>query len=383
MRICIITSSFPSGPDDIVQAPFLIDFIEGLRKRGHRVYVFTQDREGSKQGFLDGVQVRWFSWAGSKRPLVHLNLFNPLDCVRIISLFLQGRKALVEYLEEHQMEACLALWVVPSGYFARYAYKKTSVPYSVWALGSDIYRYGRNPILRYFMKRIVHEARTVYADGFDLVHRIEGLFQKKCVFLATTRTLQPQPQPEPQFQRKPFSPCRFLFVGRLEKVKGIDILLQAMVLLGEERIDAHLTVVGKGGLEEWARGFIEKRGLGPNVTMLGNVPDGVLLSLYASLDCVVIPSRSESIPLVFSEALSFDKEMIVADVGDLGRLGHQYGVADVIPPEDPASLKEAMKKRILQNREGPKTVGEAKRDELKRLFNMETSVERFLADYPS
>ena len=34
MNICIITSSFPSRPDDIVQAPFLIDFIIGLKKTG-------------------------------------------------------------------------------------------------------------------------------------------------------------------------------------------------------------------------------------------------------------------------------------------------------------------------------------------------------------
>ena len=57
-------------------------------------------------------------------------------------------------------------------------------------------------------------------------------------------------------------------------------------------------------------------------------------SLYESSDCVVIPSRSESIPLVFSEALNFDKELIVTDVGDMGMLGRQYGVAWVVPPED-------------------------------------------------
>ena len=68
--------------------------------------------------------------------------------------------------------------------------------------------------------------------------------------------------------------------------------------------------------------------------MDGNVSDETLASLYESSDCVVIPSRSESIPLVFSEALRFDKELIVTDVGDMGMLGRQYGVAWVIPPED-------------------------------------------------
>jgi glycosyltransferase involved in cell wall biosynthesis len=113
--------------------------------------------------------------------------------------------------------------------------------------------------------------------------------------------------------------------------------------------------------------------------MLGNIPDATLVSLYGTSDCVVIPSRSESIPLVFSEALNFDKEMIVADVGDLGVLGRQYGVADVVPPEDPAALKEAMGERL--DRRGRKTENGGKRAELKRLFNIETSIDRFLADF--
>jgi glycosyltransferase involved in cell wall biosynthesis len=92
---------------------------------------------------------------------------------------------------------------------------------------------------------------------------------------------------------------------------------------------------------------------------------------------VVIPSRSESIPLVFSEALNFGKELIVSDVGDMGMLGREYGVAEVVPPENPVALKEALKKML--SRKGSQK-GE-KREELLKLFDMETSVDRFLEDY--
>ena len=380
MRICIITSSFPTHSDDVVQAPFLIEFIEGLKKRGHQTYVFTQGREGLKEQFLEGVHVKWFPWMGSKKPLVRLNVLHPQDLLRMVSLFYRGREALLSFLRGNQIEACLALWVLPSGYFASYAFGKTGIPYSVWALGSDIYRYGENPFLYRIMKRVIREAKGVFADGFDLAKRVEERFQRRCFFLATTRRLRgeiPQPQPQPQ----PYSPCQFLFIGRLERVKGIDLLLQSMVLLREEREDAHLTVIGSGSLEKWVNNFIEKRGLGPSITMMGNVPDETLISLYASSDCVVIPSRSESIPLVFSEALRFDREMIVTDVGDLGGLGRQYGVADVVPPQDPVAFKEAMKKRIHRNRGEEKTDDEEKRAELKKLFNIDRSVERFLTDY--
>jgi glycosyltransferase involved in cell wall biosynthesis len=353
-----------------------------LKKREHQVFLFTQDRQGVKEEFLEGVHVKRFPWMKSKKPLVQLNPMNPLDCLRIGSLFYYGQKALPPFVKENKIDACLALWVLPSGYFANRAYSLAGIPYSVWALGSDIYRYGRNPFLHPMMKRILWKARGVFADGFDLSKRVEGRFGRKCFFLATTRTIPPPPRLlKGGWGGLTSKPYRLLFVGRLEKVKGLDLLLQSMALLIEEDLDVHLTIVGKGRMEEWAKVFIHQKGLGKRVSMVGNVSDPALASLYTSTDCVVIPSRSESIPLVFSEAIRFDKELIVTDVGDMGMLGRQYGVAWVIPPEDPMALKEMMKRKVeLQDGDGTGGKGE-KREELKQLFNIETSVERFLADY--
>jgi glycosyltransferase involved in cell wall biosynthesis len=319
---------------------------------------------------------------------------NPLDGFLIANLIHSGRKALLPFLRDNKIDACLALWVLPSGYFANYAYQKMCVPYSVWALGSDVYRYGRNPFFYPTMKRIISGARGVFADGFDLTKRVEERFGRKCHFLATTRKILPNPpllkpvqlQTERREDRLIGSPYRFLFVGRLEKVKGIDVLLQSMAMLSEEKLNVHLTIVGRGSLEEWMRRFIHRKKLEKWITLKGNVDDKVLASLYVSSHCVVIPSRSESIPLVFSEALNFHKDLIVTDVGDMGMLGRQYGVAWVVPPEDPKVLEEMMRKRSKlgehdQNGNPRMIEGGEQRAELKRLFDIETSVERFLADY--
>jgi glycosyltransferase involved in cell wall biosynthesis len=378
MNICIITSSFPSRPDDTAQAPFLIDFIRGLIKRKHQIFVFTQDREGRKEEFLKGAKIEWFPWIKSKKPLVQLNPFRPLDFLRILNLFYFGKMALPPFIRENKIEVCLALWVLPSGYFANQALRQTKIPYSIWSLGSDIYRYGRNPFLYPMMRRIIQEAKGVFADGFDLSKRVEERFGRKCFFLATTRTLE---RTGPEKPKKLESPYRFLFVGRIEKVKGIDLLLESMASLKEEAMNVHLTVVGSGGMEEWAKSFIEERDLWEHISWKGNVSDRTLASLYESSDCVVIPSRSESIPLVFSEALRFNKELIVTDVGDMGMLGRQYGVAQVIPPKNVMALKEVMKKGADLKDHGNRERNEIRRVELKQLFDIETSVERFLADY--
>jgi glycosyltransferase involved in cell wall biosynthesis len=240
------------------------------------------------------------------------------------------------------------------------------------------------------MRRIIQEAKGVFADGFDLSKRVEERFGRKCFFLATTRTLPsasplfvPTAPPLSKEEEGGFAsnPYRFLFVGRIEKVKGIDLLLEAMACLKEEALNIHLTVVGKGGMEGWARGFVKERGFMEYVTWMGNVTDRTLTFLYESSDCVVIPSRSESIPVVFSEALRFNKTLIVTDVGDMGMLGRQYEVARVVPPTNVLALKEVMKESVERKDNGIQARNKAKREELKQLFDIKTSVERFLADY--
>jgi len=380
MNICIITSSFPSHPSDMVKAPFLIDFIDSLKRRGHQVFVYTQDRKGLKEQFIKGIRIEWFPWMKTEKPIASLNPFHPFDLLRLWSFFRNGKDRVIPFLKENQMDVCLALWLLPGGWLANHAYRQTGIPYSVWSLGSDIYRYGKNPLLYPLMKRVIHEARGVFADGFDLSRKIEERFGRRCYFLATTRTL-PSSTLLKDKGKSADRPYGFLFVGRFEKVKGIDLLLQSVAGWIEKRSDVQLTLVGKGSLEDWARSFVHRNNLEGQVLFTGNISDDELARLYESSDCIVIPSRSDSIPLVFSEALKFNKELIVTDVGDMGELGRKYGVADVVPPEDPMALREAMKGKVKFRDQRPKAMEEEKREDLKRLFNLETSVDRFLADY--
>lgn len=367
----------------MVQAPFLMDFIEGLKRRGHQVFIYTQERKGIKEEFMEGIKVERFPWRVKDKPIISLNPFSPIELFSIWTFFHQGKRRLIPFLKKNQIHACLGLWIIPGGYFANYAYRRIGIPYSVWSLGSDIYRYGGNPILSPLMKRVIREARGVFADGFDLSKKIEKRFGRKCFFLATTRTIPPPSNlRRGGGERPPDRPYRFLFVGRFEKIKGVDLLLQSVAGWIDKRSDVQLTLVGKGSLEHWAISFVHRKGLDGKVFFAGNISDEELARFYESSDCVVIPSRSESIPMVFSEALKFDKRLIVTDVGDMGELGRKYGVAYVVPPENPDALREAMKRMVEDRNKKIEGMEEGKRETLKRLFNIDTSVERFLEDYP-
>jgi len=375
MRICILTSSYPLNKEDRIQAPFAVDFARILVERGHRVFIYTQNREGEREWVVDGAEVRWFNWMMSKRRISELSPFNPFDILRILSLIRNGRRELSGFIKENGIDFCLALWVVPSGYFAYHAYRKIGTPYIVWALGTDINKYGTFPIVKSVMKKIIANALEVYADGFELSEKIERLFRRQCHFLTSARKL---PNNE-KCVKIDSGQYNFLFVGRLERVKGADVLIEATASLIKDNFRAKLYVVGDGPLRGYINKKIKEGNLYQNVILLGTLSDEELVSVFRKCNCVVIPSRSESIPLVLSEALYFDKDLIVTDVGDMGYLAREYRIAEVVPSQNASKLKEAMKRMVLGE---AKIEGEKNREQilqLKKLFNIETSVDRFLS----
>lgn len=112
----------------------------------------------------------------------------------------------------------------------------------------------------------------------------------------------------------------FLFLGRLEKRKGIDILIKAIkvlhsfnsdakldmsfVLSGNDCIDLPVILEKELNVQEQA-----------SITYLGEVSDWEREKLYAFCDVVVFPSRYESFGLVPLEAFVHGKPVIASNAG--------------------------------------------------------------------
>jgi glycosyltransferase involved in cell wall biosynthesis len=133
---------------------------------------------------------------------------------------------------------------------------------------------------------------------------------------------------------------RFLFLGRLDPEKGLFELLDAFRAV----LDAHprvtLTIAGEGP----ARAELERRagelGLGEALRFAGRVPYEELGDLFDAIDCVVLPSYSEGMPLSVLEAAAHRRVLIVTDVGDMRRI---FGDSiRIVPPRDGDALREAM-----------------------------------------
>ena len=109
-----------------------------------------------------------------------------------------------------------------------------------------------------------------------------------------------------------------LFVGRLEKLKGIDILIKVMSII--ETSNTQLFIIGgEGNSPEVKRlkDLAVKLNVRENILFLGSIPQDELVYYYGSSDICVLPSYYESFGLAALEASACGKPVVASKVGGL------------------------------------------------------------------
>jgi 1,2-diacylglycerol 3-alpha-glucosyltransferase len=102
----------------------------------------------------------------------------------------------------------------------------------------------------------------------------------------------------------------FFFVGRVDKEKRLDVLLQAFKHL--ERDDVQLVIGGKGAALGQMEALARKLGLGPKVHFTGFIPNEDLPGVLNSIDVFVMPSEAELLSISSLEAMACKRPMLVA-----------------------------------------------------------------------
>ena len=344
MRIGLITHNYPASKDDRQNAGiFVYDIAHAIQKLGHQVFVLCLDAGGKSE--KDVVPVTWFSPIGGKKKLGQIQFFNPLDWVLFFSLLVLGFRATSRFCKDYKIDFCIAMWAFPAGVFALWANIVKMVPYTIWALGSDIYIYARYPILGTLIEIALKKAKFIIADGIDLARQTGKLAKRHCQFLPSASQMPHQSK----LTVKKEGPLKLMFLGRMDPVKGLDVLIEAISKVKD--LDFELHCLGDGSLLPSLKEKISDLGLQKKVVFYGNVNDPKLIYNRLLLsDWLVIPSRSDSIPLVFSESMKANLPVIVAEVGDMVELVKKYGVGFSFPREDSRKLAVILKDVIKKGR---------------------------------
>ncbi len=152
-------------------------------------------------------------------------------------------------------------------------------------------------------------------------------------------------------------PCQqvLLFVGRIEPLKGIDILIEALALMQNAGVVVCLTVIGgdsnadqDAGSDEMARLQLvrEQYGLKDLVAFIGRRDQDTLPYYYSAAEAVVVPSHYESFGMVALEAMACGTPVVASQVGGLAYLVQDGITGFTVPVDEPEALAERLTRLI-------------------------------------
>jgi len=165
-----------------------------------------------------------------------------------------------------------------------------------------------------------------------------------------------------------------VFLGRLTRVKGVDVLLEA---LDGMEAPPQVLVVGEGPLEGELRARTERLGL--PVQFLGWQED--VQRVLSAADAFVLPSHYEGLPLVVAEAMAAGLPVVATSVCGTPEIVEDGVTGFLVPPGDAHALGRALTRLVKMPARERRNMGDAGRRRVKAHFHVERQVAEVLAVY--
>ncbi len=173
-------------------------------------------------------------------------------------------------------------------------------------------------------------------------------------------------------------PANLLFVGRLDYMKGVDILLKSIASLqtGDSKISCD--IIGDGPCRKTLQQLACELDIADKVTFAGACANIVPYLHKAS--CFVLPSRSEGMPNVILEAMACGLPIIATLVGGTPDIIKDEYNGLLIPPDDIPALSFALT-RMLADRNLANRLGKQARMDAEEHYSIDKVADAYIALY--
>ncbi|HKX73566.1 MAG TPA: glycosyltransferase family 4 protein [Candidatus Saccharimonadales bacterium] len=321
---------------------------DGLLDRGHEVKIMSSDRDADVPHFSD-YECRHISgplglirhlWSGSayrtlkrairefKPDVVHFHTMGELSPSVLFAL--GGTPALLTVHGPEEYTETMLEWYLPPTAFNGDVSRKNLTP--IGRLHFTFFKYVQRPLyklgfgrLRLMVSPSKYLAQKLALEGFDVPvgHVYNGI-------------ALPNEQPLP-------AEPNLLYVGRLEHVKGVDVLLRALPGIVTAVPGAHLRIVGDGPERARLEQLAEELGVTNAVTFCGWLKGDAVLAEYAKAKLHIIPSVwPENLPTVAIEALAVGRPIVGSRVGGIPELIEDGVTGEIVTPGDHQELATAI-----------------------------------------
>jgi glycosyltransferase involved in cell wall biosynthesis len=160
-----------------------------------------------------------------------------------------------------------------------------------------------------------------------------------------------------------------LFFGRLERSKGVDVLLEAFERLQHVR---ELHIVGEGMEHRW----LQREARGRRITLHGWASAEQLAMRLASASLAVLPSREESFGNAMVEAMAAGTPLVSTTAGSLPELIAHGETGVLVPAGDAGALAEAIA-GLLADPGRAERLGTAGRSEVRAKYSWDSVAARY------
>jgi glycosyltransferase involved in cell wall biosynthesis len=169
-----------------------------------------------------------------------------------------------------------------------------------------------------------------------------------------------------------------LFVGRLTRVKGVDVLLEALAGLDVRSGAAPVTfVVGDGPL----RGELEARAADHRLDVRFVGWQDEIKPFLAAADGFVLPSHYEGLPLSVAEAMAAEVPVIATAVCGTPEIVADGVTGFLVPPGNPPALGEALDRLIKKTPAARRQMGAAGRERVRSRFEADRKTAEVVSIY--
>ena len=322
----ILMSSTTYSPSMNGQAIFTVNLAEGLAKRGHDVTVmFPAQSWTPYQSVQNGVKLEHVR--GVHLAVVNPTVWAPVPLPPDIRRIFEAADPEVVHIQDHYPPTGMVLReakrrgirIVGTNHFM----PENIAPYvPVLPKASPLFHWIAWTWVMWSYNRA--DVVTVQSKAAAALIQQAGL--KPPVFPVSCGIDLKRFHPDPSVDR---AACRarhgldpkrtiFLFVGRVDGEKRVDVLLRALKKLNRD--DIQLAVAGEGAALHDLRGQAKSLKLGDRARFTGYIPNEELHILLNSVDVFTMPSDAELLSIASLEAMACGRPFLLADAVALPEL---------------------------------------------------------------
>ena len=359
MRVLLTTSTFPLAPDDGTPR-FVLDLAQSLAA-SCPVTVLAPGAPGTaareRWGDVSVVRFAYFRPQAWQRLAyadgIEVNLRQSwLARLQAAPFVLAQARAVRRLVERERVDVVNSHWIVPQGLAAALARGRGRRFAHVVSLhGGDVHALVRLPLGRRLAGFVAARSDAWLASSQAARDRFDAVLGRAChaqiqpmgVHAARFRAALPLPGAEVDV------PAGYLlYVGRLQEIKGVSVLLRALPAVRARHPDLSLLVVGYGEQEAPLRREAEALGIAAAVAFAGRRPADFVARAMRGCEAVVVPSvrlasgREEGMPTVVAEALAAGARVVATATGGIPDLVRHGENGWLCRDSDPAALSAAI-----------------------------------------